>query len=286
MVVWYITVRQHSILHKAVIWIFALCIFLLFRFSFCVADAPYENFFINSKEIPADSLKNIIGILSIDFSDPDYYHSERSNSPAAVQLFDKPVGKPLQLLTIGNAYTISGIDWNGGITRRFPVIATIGEYVQIIFDVRHNTRAWIRMKKIPLEKRSEKNSHLDTVFSTDQKCKAELTLFDSIGNKPMPADIFSLMKEKPRKFYAMPAKDSQWFTDMDQRSETLAKKAASQGYFNSGGYYISDVKNGYTRVTARYCNDDSECAHFDLGWIGLYDNNSRLTVWYQYRQVP
>jgi hypothetical protein len=276
--------RQHSVLHKTAAWIFALCIFLFFRFSFCLADAPYKQFFFTIGEIPADSLRNIIGILSIDFSDPDYYHSERSSSPATIQMFDKPGGKQLQLLTVENAHTISGMDWNGGITRRFSVIATTGEYVQVIFDVRRNERAWLRMKQIPLEKRSEKNSHLDTVFSTDQKCKAELILFDRIGSEPMPADIFSLVKKKPRKFYATPSKDSQWFTDIDQRSEVLARKAAAQGYLNNGGYYISDEKNGYTRVIARYYNDDVEFVSFDLGWISLYDNAGHLTVWYQNHQ--
>ena len=177
---------------------FLLCLFFsLAAFRF---DAAVEGFLIEAKNMHPKVLSDTKGILTVTFSELDYYVGLKME-PAKLLMHtytDSTGYQPFTgSVTVDNSKAVSGIDYSNMIIRRFPVTAVDAPMVQIIYDVHKNLRTWISITD---------RSYART--SVGQLIPARLTGLEPARNLDLSYDVFYLMNGKPRIFYQTPDESS------------------------------------------------------------------------------
>lgn len=270
---------KNNILCKKITIIYFVIVLIVSAYH-CYADAPYEKFLVDTTNIHPQAIKNIKGILSISFTDPDYYNTERSNNPAQIQLFDSPdFANENSLLTIENQSAISVLEWSHGYTYKFPLLEKEGNFIKIIYNVKKNLTAWIYMEFIPKKGRDKINKDLNYLIAKNQKCCANLIIFSKFANEMEQVDIFHFYRKNLRKVYKYRSLKSFYKKDAKSIVEIL-KPDYKKKRMHFIGFYISEIKDGFAKLHARFFEVYGDPEEYPLlGWIPLFDKKGNLTIW-------
>jgi hypothetical protein len=237
---------------------------LLPSFAFSL-DAAVESFRIEQNKIHPQALIGIQGIITITFSELNYY-IEMDVEPAKIQTYtshDGARGKAQQLvLTPDNTKALSGIDYSGMVIRRFPVVRVGTSIVEIIYDMEKNLRAWIMI-----------DDHEYVRTNIGQLVEAKILFFDDAQNLNVSFDLFYLLNGFPRTFY-------------EAADETSKKVVISNaGAFNNitwrmrketvSSVVITEMLNGFAKV---YTAQGADGELLFAGWVKIFVDE-KLTIW-------
>jgi hypothetical protein len=161
--------------------------------------------------------------------------------------------------TIGFADMVafSGWDFTKQALRRFPIVAADGDYLQIVYDVRRDLRAWLarsefqQLPELPIARLME-------------------TFFDGRTIERCGIDVFGLLGgeygSKGRRVYAKP-----------ESGAAVRIVHATTDELPHGNATIVECRNGYAKIMfINPCGDQPESV---LGWVRVRDCRGRLTIW-------
>jgi hypothetical protein len=227
-------------------------------------DAPVEEFYIPAEKIHPRALEGVIGVMTITFVDLGYYTYIMNPPPAQIQGYQKKEGfsdSATLVLSLKNIRALSGIDYEQMIIRRFPVVAVDNNFYEIVYDLEKNLRIWVHTE----------NQYVRT--NIGQLVPMRMTWFSDQKNLFFGAELFYLMKGRPRKYYESPSLTANYF-------EVRNSNQLHDIPFRTVNETISDIEiteiaEGFAKVTTRSGADGEP--QF-TGWIKILENNI-LTIW-------
>jgi hypothetical protein len=238
------------------------CPALLSSFRF---DAPAEQFLVPAEKIHPKALQEVRGVLTVTFAELDYYIDIKME-PAKLLTYKYTDTTGHQatrfFLTIENTKALSGIDYSGVIIRRFPIVQYGDSFVQIIYNVEKNLRAWIQVVD---------NKYART--SVGQLVPASSMLFTPGKNLSYSFDVFYLLKGKKRIFYQTPNETSATIpVSSDQDFDIIPWRERKE---NVSSFTITEMENGFAKVNTQ-SGADGELLF--AGWVKIFVGG-KLTVW-------
>ncbi|MFQ5906349.1 MAG: hypothetical protein ACE5JA_07230 [bacterium] len=214
------------------------------------ADAPYEKYHVTYEEVSKDALKGIIGVLTI---------SSRSKGNKELRTYSKAdkeftYEKNLQIRT--ETTPVSNFGYHPSIDKwhiesyRYPIVALSGEYLRIVYEPRKNLRAWICVKEV------------------GEKFRASIVRLDSVETpSPFFVDIFYFTESGKRKVYERPDNKADFkVISRDEKRWWLQRIVDQRGEF---------VKIANIQVDFESYKETIQ----PIGWVGIWDEQGRLTIW-------
>jgi hypothetical protein len=226
-----------------------------------IGTAAYDTLSVPFEDIHKAVLKDAIGILTVWCTDEGmeiYGGSEKERMQLAEaqrrQLFlDTYVQCPgafrkVAPLAVHDTVPLSKLE-HEGVIRRFPATRKAGQFVEMIYDVRRNLRAWVQLTP-----------------SWPPGCEVS---YDSLSDdgpiSPMPVDLYCLATEHPVglsvRLYRSPDKNAKW---------------SRLQYGSDYTDVLVEIRNGFGLLVWEDCEGKRIKT---LGWVPLRDKRGRLIVW-------
>ncbi|MEO0097430.1 MAG: hypothetical protein ABIK78_04975 [candidate division WOR-3 bacterium] len=216
------------------------------------ADAPYEKYHIEYKDISKDVLKNTIGILTINSGIKKGTKLKGYFKKGKKFIYEKTL-KVKKTIPISNFGFHPPIDELYIENYRYPIVDKFEQFLCIVYDPIRNLKIWVNIKEI------EKN------FYTD------ILMVDSI---PIPnnffINIFYFTENGKRKVYKEPKNDADFIIiSKDEYKYSLFK--------------IIGQKDEFIKIGIFHFNYDTNEEWIEpLGWIKIRDKYGRLMFWIKY----
>jgi hypothetical protein len=228
-------------------------------------DAAVESFMVEPAAIHRDALRGAIGVITITFSELDYFIEMKMPS-AKIQTYSSKEGSRGGTnklhLSLENIKVISGLDYSGLIYRRFPIVNTGTGILEIVYDVEKNLRAWIMI-----------DDHNYVRTSVGQLLPSTILMFGDQTLNEETVDLFFLLNGKARKFYQRPDDTSPSAAVAKESDLAFIEWRKLETRIHT--IFITEIQGEFAKISTRAAMDEEpEFA----GWIKIRENDV-LTLW-------
>jgi hypothetical protein len=241
---------------------------LLWGSTVLTADAAVETYFVDSREFQEAVLRDTIGVLTISVPEEEHEtHAAGDATHAAGVLLTYRLetdGRftPAGHISVRTLKGVNGWHYSSTFLFRVPIVRSESDYLEIVADVRADSRVWISIDGVRRfwSSPSDPRRAFITWLRADQP-----RIACGEGDVYPPAfDVFYLIGGQNRRLYDTPS--------MSGKIRILAAGSP----LLDGIVFITAHQAGFGRVEV--LKDVSSTPRF-IGWIRLRDDQGRLTVW-------